>query len=116
MAALVGRGEEQAELNRSWQAARGGEATVIGLAGAAGIGKTALVSTFLRDAAPQRRVWVSGAPEERTLSWGVLGQAVPALGPALREAADEHPRHHPFSAGRGDAPQPTSLRPAHTPA
>ena len=84
MAALVGRGEEQAELNRSWQAARGGEATVIGLAGAAGIGKTALVSTFLRDAAPQRRVWVSGAPEERTLSWGVLGQAVPALGPALR--------------------------------
>jgi hypothetical protein len=29
MAALVGRGAEQAELNRSWQAARGGEATVI---------------------------------------------------------------------------------------
>jgi hypothetical protein len=44
MLTLVGRGAEQAELNGSWQAARGGESRVIGLAGAAGIGKTALVS------------------------------------------------------------------------
>jgi predicted ATPase len=63
VAALVGRGTEQAELNGTWQAARGGQARVVGLAGPAGIGKTALVSTFLRDAAPQRRVWVSGVPE-----------------------------------------------------
>ena len=82
--ALVGRGTEQAELTSTWQAARGGQARVVGLAGPAGIGKTALVGQFLRDAAPARPVWVSGAPEERTLSWGVLGQAVPALGPALR--------------------------------
>ena len=82
--ALVGRGTEQAELTSTWQAARGGQARVVGLAGPAGIGKTALVAQFLRDAAPARPVWVSGAPEERTLSWGVLGQAVPALGPALR--------------------------------
>ena len=80
--ALVGRGTEQAELTSTWQAARGGQAQVVGLAGPAGVGKTALVAQFLRDAAPARPVWVSGAPEERTLSWGVLGQAVPALGPA----------------------------------
>ena len=66
--ALVGRGTEQAELTSTWQAARGGQARVIGLAGPAGIGKTALVGQFLRDAAPARAVWVSGAPEERTLS------------------------------------------------
>jgi DNA-binding CsgD family transcriptional regulator len=82
--ALVGRGTEQAELTSTWLAARSGQARVVGLAGPAGIGKTALVGQFLRDAAPARPVWVSGAPEERTLSWGVLGQAVPALGPALR--------------------------------
>jgi DNA-binding CsgD family transcriptional regulator len=79
--ALVGRGTEQAELTSTWQAARGGQARVVGLAGPAGIGKTALVAQFLRDAAPRRPVWVSGAPEERTLSWGVLGQAAPALRP-----------------------------------
>ncbi|SRR6266568_1957872 len=78
-AALVGRGAEQAELDGYWQAARGGDARVVGLAGSAGIGKTALVSRFVQDAAP-RRVWMSGAPEERTLSWGVLRQAAPALG------------------------------------
>ena len=77
--ALVGRGAEQAELNGIWQSARGGEARVIGLAGSSGIGKTALVATFLRDADPRRRVWVSGAPEERTLSWGVLGQVASVL-------------------------------------
>ena len=82
--ALVGRDTEQAELTSTWQAARGGQARVVGLAGPAGIGKTALVARFLRDAASARPVWVSGAPEERTLSWGVLSQAVPALGPALR--------------------------------
>jgi hypothetical protein len=84
--ALVGRGTEQAELTSTWQAARGGQARVVGLTGPAGIGKTALVAQFLRDSAPPRPVWVSGAPEERTLSWGVLGQAVPALAPDLRPA------------------------------
>ena len=52
--ALVGRGTEQAELTSTWQAARGGQARVVGLAGPAGIGKTALVGQFLRDAAPAR--------------------------------------------------------------
>jgi len=103
VAALVGRGTEQAELNGTWQAARGGQARVVGLAGPAGIGKTALVSTFLRDAAPRRRVWVSGVPEERTLSWGVLGQAVPALGPALGSApvwAAPDPEADPLYVGQ----------------
>jgi ATP/maltotriose-dependent transcriptional regulator MalT len=103
VAALVGRGTEQAELNGTWQAARGGQARVVGLAGPAGIGKTALVSTFLRDAAPRRRVWVSGVPEERTLSWGVLGQAVPALGPALGSApvwAASDPEADPLYVGQ----------------
>ena len=77
--ALVGRGAEQAELNSTWQSARGGEARIIGLAGSSGIGKTALVSEFLRAAGPRRQVWVSGAPEERTLSWGVLGQVASVL-------------------------------------
>src|SRR5690242_16454361 len=101
MTALVGRGAERAELNRGWQAARGGEARVIGLAGPAGIGKTALVSTFLLDAAPRRRVWVSGAPEERTLSWGVLGQAAPVLcpGPAPVWAAPD-PEADPLYVGQ----------------
>ena len=99
MAALVGRGTEQAELNGTWQAARGGEARVIGLAGSAGIGKTALVSKFVRDAAPRRQVWLSGAPEERTLSWGVLGQAVPALGPAPVWAAPD-PEADPLYVGQ----------------
>ena len=101
MTALVGRGAERAELNRGWQAARGGEARVIGLAGPAGIGKTALVSTFLRGAAPRRRVWVSGAPEERTLSWGVLGQAAPVLrpGPAPVWAAPD-PEADPLYVGQ----------------
>lgn len=78
-AALVGRGAELAELSALWQAARGGQARVMGLAGGSGIGKTALVSRFLRDAGSRRQVWASGAPEERTLSWGVLGQLAPAL-------------------------------------
>jgi DNA-binding CsgD family transcriptional regulator len=77
---LVGRGAELAELTGAWQSARGGEARVMGLAGSAGIGKTALVSAFLRDAGSRRRIWASGAPEERTLSWGVLAQVASALG------------------------------------
>ena len=44
--ALVGRGTEQAELTSTWQAARGGQARVVGLTGPAGIGKTALVKVI----------------------------------------------------------------------
>jgi len=78
-AALVGRSAEQEALNGTWQSARGGDARVMGVAGSSGAGKTALVSKFLRDAGPRRQVWVSGAPEERTLSWGVLGQVAAVL-------------------------------------
>lgn len=100
-AALVGRSAELTELTGIWQAARGGKARVMGLAGGSGIGKTALVSGFLRDARPRRQVWVSGAPEERTLSWGVLGQVASALVAGQAPVwADPDPEADPLYVGQ----------------
>ena len=100
-AALVGRSAELTELSGIWQAARGGDARVIGLAGGSGIGKTALISGFLRDARPRRLVWVSGAPEERTLSWGVLGQVASALDTGRAPVwADPDPEADPLYVGQ----------------
>ena len=79
--------------------ARGGDARVLGLAGGAGIGKTALVSAFLWRAGPRRRIWASGAPEERTLSWGVLSQVASALGRAPVWAAPD-PEADPLYVGQ----------------
>jgi DNA-binding CsgD family transcriptional regulator len=82
---FVGRGPERAELQRLWEAVRQGRGRVAGVAGDSGMGKTALVEWFVREASPQRRIWVSGARDEHTLSWGVLAQVVDALtGPADR--------------------------------
>ena len=86
--ALVGRGTEQAELTSTWQAARGGQARVVGLAGPAGIGKTALVGSSARCRAGAAGVGERGAGGAHP----VLGRARPGgvrspPGPAARPAA-----------------------------
>jgi DNA-binding CsgD family transcriptional regulator len=101
---FVGRGAEQAELRRMWEAVRQGRGRVVGVVGDSGMGKTALVEWFLRDAHPQRRVWVSGAREEHTLSLGILAQVVSALtGPSGRppQWAALNPEADPILVGQG---------------
>ncbi len=50
-AACIGREDELAELERHWQAALAGHTRVVLLGGAAGIGKSALVTSFCSEAA-----------------------------------------------------------------
>jgi DNA-binding CsgD family transcriptional regulator len=101
---FVGRSAEQAELRRAWELVRQGRAQVIGLVGGSGIGKTALVEWFIGDAGPQQQVWASGAPDERTLSWGVLtqiarGLTVAAADRSVRDRID--PEADPLLIGQG---------------
>ena len=101
---FVGRAAERTELQRMWEAVRQGRGRVVGVVGESGMGKTALVEWFLREASPQRRIWVSGARDEHTLSWGVLAQVVHALtGPSDRPpqwtALD--PEADPLLVGQG---------------
>lgn len=100
----MGRGAERAELQRPWEAVRQGRGRVAGVAGDSGLGKTALVEWFVREAGPRRRIWVSGARDEHTLSWGVLAQVVEALtGPADRPPhwAALNPEADPLLVGQG---------------
>ena len=76
---LVGRQAELAELRRAWEAAQHDRSRVIVLVGGSGIGKTALVGHFLRDADRARQVWIRGAEDEQSLSWGVLGELATLL-------------------------------------
>ena len=101
---FVGRGAERAELQRLWGAVRGGRGQIVGVVGDSGMGKSALVEWFVREARPQRRIWVSGARDEHTLSWGVLTQVVDALtGPAGRPPhwAALNPEADPLLVGQG---------------
>ncbi|HLN65887.1 MAG TPA: AAA family ATPase [Streptosporangiaceae bacterium] len=84
---FVGRQAELAELRRAWEAAQHDRSRVIVLVGGSGIGKTALVGHFLRDADPARQVWIRGAQDEQSLSWGVLGQ----LATSLSALSGRHP-------------------------
>jgi DNA-binding CsgD family transcriptional regulator len=101
---FVGRGAERASLTGVWDTVRQGKGRVIGVVGEPGIGKTALVERFLRDLAVERQVWVSGAQEEHTLSWGVLAQIAAALpgapGPGQVWARPD-PEADPLHVGQG---------------
>ncbi len=83
---FVGRQGEVARLRRAWDAARSGEARIVGVEGAPGIGKTALVRHFLAAADPVTLVRVSGDEEEAALPWGVLAQIARAM-PGSRAVA-----------------------------
>ena len=55
---LVGRGNELAQLQRCWEAARRGERQVMFVTGETGIGKTAVVEAFLK-AVERQKVWIA---------------------------------------------------------
>ncbi len=92
---LVGRGSELERLTTWLVEARAGRPRVAVVDGPAGIGKTALLRSFVRTHAEQRLVWVSGYENETLLSGGVLDQLWHAVGPA--EPAPNAPDH--ISAG-----------------
>jgi DNA-binding CsgD family transcriptional regulator len=101
---FVGRDAERTALRRLWDSVRQGRARVVGLVGDSGMGKTALVEWLVREANPERQVWVSGARDEQTLSWGVLAQVIRVLtGPGGRPpqwlALD--PEADPLLVGQG---------------
>ncbi|MEO3854960.1 AAA family ATPase [Acrocarpospora sp. B8E8] len=80
---FVGRERELAVLNQAWESAQHSETRIISIDGDPGIGKTALVRRFLREAKPESLVWASGDEAEIDLPWGVLtqiAQALPAIG------------------------------------
>jgi DNA-binding NarL/FixJ family response regulator len=85
-AGLVGRERELASLGRAWEAARGGQARIVGVDGDPAIGKTALLRRFVTVADPPALVWVSGDEDEAALPWGVLSQIARAM-PGSRTAA-----------------------------
>lgn len=76
---LVGREPELSRLRVAWEAAKGGRPHVLGIAGEPGIGKTALVRTFLREQPSAARAWAVGDHHELALQWGVLQQIALAL-------------------------------------
>ncbi|GAA1007341.1 hypothetical protein Aple_018010 [Acrocarpospora pleiomorpha] len=80
---FVGRERELAVLSQAWESAQHNETRIISIDGDPGIGKTALVRRFLREAKPESLVWASGDEAEIDLPWGVLtqiAQALPAIG------------------------------------
>ncbi|MEX2399842.1 MAG: protein kinase [Rhodothermales bacterium] len=54
---LVGRDTEMAMLRQRWKQAQSGQGSVVLIAGEAGLGKSRLVDTFVRDVATDRRAW-----------------------------------------------------------
>lgn len=71
---FVGRDAERAALDAAWARARSGESAVVSVHGAAGYGKTTLVTDFLSRARPGMLLHATGDPDETTLPFGVLGQ------------------------------------------
>lgn len=99
---FVARHRELSLLQQAWEAARRGEARVVGVAGVAGIGKTALIRRFVETTPPTTLLWVSGDEAESDLPWGVVEQ----LARGLREplAAFRDPAQvHTDAAGVGQA-------------
>jgi DNA-binding CsgD family transcriptional regulator len=86
---FVGRAAEVAELDRQLALAEGGQGRVVVVAGAAGIGKTALIRRCLAGWGNRAgSVLACGDPDEAGLSGGLLGQlAQPAAGAAGQVAA-----------------------------
>ena len=71
---FVGREPELALLRRAWDDARQGDVRIVGVEGAPGIGKTALVRRFLETTDGASLVWVSGDQDETPSPWGVMAQ------------------------------------------
>ncbi len=76
---LVGRAGELALLRESWMAARDGRPWVVVVEGEPGIGKTALLRQFVREAGAVSVVWVSGEVSESGLEFGVAKQLLDLL-------------------------------------
>jgi ATP/maltotriose-dependent transcriptional regulator MalT len=99
----VGRKAELDALAEAYAQASGGRARIVCVEGVAGIGKTALVRSFLA-VASSPVVSASGDEAEMTLPWGVvsqLAQGAPAdsSGP-LRQLAELRPGADPLASGR----------------
>jgi DNA-binding CsgD family transcriptional regulator/tetratricopeptide (TPR) repeat protein len=107
--ALVGRASELGLLAASLDLAHGGSPQVVGIEGAAGIGKTSLIRHFVAGAAASAVVWASGDPDETDLPWGVLRQlsaaataaGVPGAGDLGRLIEGLDPGADPLMVGTG---------------
>lgn len=83
---FVNRAAEMAALAAEADRAARGEPRVVDVSGPAGIGKTALVGTFLRDQSPQATVLVAGAEAEAGAHLGAARALVDALAGRARHA------------------------------
>jgi hypothetical protein len=83
---FVNRAAEMAALAAEADRAARGEPRVVDVSGPAGIGKTALVGTFLRDQSPQATVLVAGAEAEAGVHLGAARALVDALAGRARHA------------------------------
>ncbi|MEH1126615.1 ATP-binding protein [Micromonospora sp. CPCC 206061] len=98
----MARHGELSLLQQAWEAARRGEARIVGVAGVAGIGKTALVRRFVETTRPTTLLWVSGDEAETDLSWGVVEQVARGLHEPLAAFGDAA-QAHADPAGVGQA-------------
>lgn len=71
---IVGRERELGRMRAALAAARAGRSRIVLVEGDAGMGKTALLRSTLRDAGDPRTLWVSGAQAETTLAFGIAQQ------------------------------------------
>jgi DNA-binding CsgD family transcriptional regulator len=99
---FVGRQAELTFLANAWQSSRERQARVVGVVGASGIGKTALVRRFRADARPAACAWASGDEQEAHLPWGVLWQLARQLHPDLVGMVEElDAQADPLFVGKG---------------
>ncbi len=83
---FVGRAAELADCAAALESARCGTPRIVVIDGEPGIGKTALVRRFLRDAQNVSVVWASGDDLETSLDFGVAQQLLDGL-PATEETS-----------------------------
>lgn len=84
-AAFVGRERELTVLERCAAEARHGEPRVVVIEGRAGMGKSSLLTRFLRRLPDARVIRGSGAEPELPLSYGLVGQLLASAEVAARE-------------------------------
>lgn len=99
---LVGRDAELAVLVDAWAAVAGGGASLVVLEGDAGVGKSALVRSFVAEQRPAPLLFASGEEAEQRLDLGIAEQlfaegAVSGLGSPMR------------STCAGDRPDPLEV-------
>lgn len=63
---IVGRGREVAQLRSALEAARAGDGTLIFIGGEAGVGKTAVVTHFMHEAASDARIFLGHSYDQDT--------------------------------------------------